>query len=513
VRKNFVGVVAEKPWQAMKAAAKLKVQWTPGDALPEQAGFYDYIRSQPSRDALIVDSGDVVRRMRDAVAVLRATYLHPYQMHGSLGSSCAVADVRNERATIWSSTQAAHALRSTAASVLGLQPEQVRVVFTRGSGCYGINGADTVAYDAAVLSQAVGRPVRVQLSRKDEMAWENYGLAAVIEQAAALDASGNILAWDHESWSVTRGGRPGANLPGNVVTGMLLGFPPAAFAARSPAPPPTTFNNGGNAAPSYVRGCVGSACGGTGTVESESVLTHTIQSPFFTGPLRSPSRLQNTFAHESFMDELAAGVGADPIDYRLRHLSDPRLIEVVHAVRKASGWETHSSPFGGSSPSGRARGRGVACVLYEGDNGYCAMVAEVEVDQETGAIAVTRLVTAQDCGPISSPDGMKNQIEGGALQGLSRALGEEVTWSERAVTSNDWRSYRTLTLGSDVPVIESVLINRSDVAAMGAGETTITLVAAAVGNAIFDATGARLREVPFTPDRVKAALAVRATPL
>jgi nicotinate dehydrogenase subunit B len=152
-------------------------------------------------------------------------------------------------------------------------------------------------------------------------------------------------------------------------------------------------------------------------------------------------------------------------------------------------------------------------VLYEGDNGYCAMVAEVEVDQETGGIAVTRLVTAQDCGPISSPDGMKNQIEGGALQGLSRALGEEVTWSERAVTSNDWRSYRTLTLGSDVPVIESVLINRSDVAAMGAGETTITLVAAAVGNAIFDATGARLREVPFTPDRVKAALAVRATPL
>jgi CO/xanthine dehydrogenase Mo-binding subunit len=512
VKKNFVGVVADKPWQALKAAAKLQVQWTSGDALPEQASYYDSLRSQAARDALVVDSGDMMVRMRDALAVLRATYVHPFQMHGSVGTSCAVADVRNDRATIWSSTQAAHALRSTAAIILGLPPEQVRVVFTRGSGCYGINGADTVSYDAAILSQAVERPVRVQLSRKDEMAWENYGLAAVIDQAAALDGSGNILAWDHESWSVTRGGRPGANVPGNVVTGMLLGYPPAPFAPRSPAPAPTTFNNGSNAAPSYVQGCAGGRCGGTGTIRSERVLTHTIVSPFFTGPLRSPSRLQNTFAHESFMDELAAGVEADPIEYRLRHLSDPRLIEVVEAVRKASGWQTRPSPVA-QTVSGRARGRGVACVLYEGDNGYCAMVAEVEVELETGVIAVTRLVTAQDCGPISTPDGMKNQIEGGALQGLSRALGEEVRWDGREVTSTDWRTYRTLTLSADLPVIESVLINRHDVPAMGAGETTITLVAAAVGNAIFDATGARLREVPFTPDKVKAALEARATPL
>jgi CO/xanthine dehydrogenase Mo-binding subunit len=254
-----------------------------------------------------------------------------------------------------------------------------------------------------------------------------------------------------------------------------------------------------------VTGCAGGACGGTGTVKSERVLTHTIASPFFTGPLRSPSRLQNTFAHESFMDELAARVKADPIEYRLRHLRDPRLIDVVRAAAKAANWQARPSPGpGASGGTGISRGRGFATVLYEGDNGYCALVAEVEVDRATGRLRVTRLVSSQDCGPISSPDGMQNQVEGGALQGLSRALGEVVTWDQARVTSVDWRTYHSLTMGAEAPVIESVLINRPDEEAMGAGETTITLVAAAVGNAVFDATGARLREVPFTPERVKA---------
>jgi CO/xanthine dehydrogenase Mo-binding subunit len=509
VRRNFVGVVAEKPWQAIQAAGRLAISWTPGVALPPQAGFYEFMRRQPSRDALVVDSGDVDRRMQEAAAVVTATYLHPYQMHGSVGSSCAVADVAGERATIWSSTQAAYPLRSASARLLGLRTENVRVVFMRGSGCYGINGADTVAYDAALLSQAAGRPVRVQLSRSDEMTWENYGLAYVVDQRAALDSAGDVVAWDCESWSPTLGGRPGYDTPGNVITGMLAGFEPAAFAPRAPAPPPTTFNNGSNAAPSYVTGCVGGSCGGTGRVRSERVLTHTIRSPFFTGPLRSPNRLQNTFAHESFMDEIAAQVKADPIAYRLRHLQDRRLIDVVNAAAKAAGWQPRPSPAPGRSPTGVASGRGFACVLYEGDNGYCAIVAEVDVDQESGRLSVRRLVSSQDCGPISSPDGMRNQIEGGALQGLSRALGEEVTWDDRKVTSVDWRSYHSLTLGMDVPRIESVLINRPDEEASGAGETTITLVAAAIGNAIFDATGARVRQVPFTPERVKAAIDAR----
>jgi CO/xanthine dehydrogenase Mo-binding subunit len=269
------------------------------------------------------------------------------------------------------------------------------------------------------------------------------------------------------------------------------------------------FNNGSNTAPSYVTGNVGGRSDGTGTIKSERVLSHGIRSPFWTGPLRSPERLQNTFAHECFMDEIAAELKADPVEYRLRHLSDPRLIEVVKAAAKAANWQARPSPRPATRRSGVASGRGFACVLYEGDIGYSALVAEVDVNQNTGALVVKRLVVSSDTGPISNPSGLRNQLEGGALQGLSRALGEEVTWDDQKITSVDWRTYRSLPLGFAVPKIESVLINRFDVEAMGAGETSITVVAAAIGNAIFDATGARIRQIPFTPERVKAALAAR----
>ena len=506
VRKNFVGVVTEKPWQALQAARALKVQWNAGSTLPSQRDLYDWMRRQPSRDALVVDSGDIDGTLGRARTVLKATYLHPYQMHASMGTSCAVADVRADRATVWSPTQSAYPTRSGVAMLTGLPLDNVRVVFTRGSGCYGINGADTVSFDAALLSQAVGKPVRIQLTRKDEMAWENYGLAYVIDQRIGLDANGTIIAWDYDAWLPSLGGRPGYDAPGNVITGSLLGFDPAGVSPRAATPPTGTLRNGSNAAPSYVAGCIGASCAGAGTVKSERVRTHTIRSPFFTGPLRSPSRLQNTFAHECFLDEAAAAAKADPIEYRLRHLRDQRLMEVIREAGKAANWEARPSPQSRTSRSGMARGRGVSAVAYEGDNGYVAMVAEIAVDQASGRITVTRLVVAQDCGPISNPDGMKNQIEGGALQGLSRALGEEVTWDDQHVTSVDWRSYHSLTLGFDVPVIESVLINRTDVEATGAGETAITIVAPAIGNAIFDAIGVRLRQVPFTAERVRAAL-------
>jgi CO/xanthine dehydrogenase Mo-binding subunit len=291
-----------------------------------------------------------------------------------------------------------------------------------------------------------------------------------------------------------------------VITGTLAGFEPNVVASRAAADPTGRFDNGSNAAPSYVAGCVGGACGGTGTVANERVLTHTVNSPFYTGPLRSPARLQNTFAHECFMDEVAAHLRADPVEYRLRHLRDPRLREVLMAAAQAAAWQPRPSPAPGIARTGVARGRGIACVLYEGDNGYCAMVAEVEVDQRTGSVSVRRLVMGHDCGPMSNPDGVRQQLEGGALQGMSRALVEEVTWDDQKVTSVDWRTYRSLPLGFRIPVMECVLINRTDVPAMGAGETSITLSAAAIGNAIFDATGARLREVPFTAERVKRAL-------
>jgi nicotinate dehydrogenase subunit B len=503
VKRNFVGVVAEKPWQAQQIAEGLRVEWTGGTPLPDQSRFYESLRSQPARDTMVADSGGVPEALAGAARVLRATYLHPYQMHGSLGSSCAVADIRGEGGTLYSATQGVWYQKQTAAMVLGLKPENIRVIFKRGSGCYGLNGADTVTYDAALLSQAVERPVRVQLSRRDEMAWENFGYAFVIDQTAGLDEQGNIVAWDHESWAPTLGNRPGANQPGNVITGYLVGFEPAPFQPRSPAPPPGAYNNNQNAVPSYLAV-------GTGTVRRGRVLTHNTRSPLWTGPLRSPWRLQNTFAHESFMDELAVAAGADPVAYRVRHLRDPRLIETLQAAARAAGWEARPSPRPGNARTGVVSGRGAASCLYEGNNGYTAMVVEVEVNQDTGAVAVKRIFAASDTGPISNPDGLRNQVEGGALQGLSRALLEEVTWDNEKVTSFDWRTYRSLPLGFDVPEIQTVLIHRTEGEAMGAGETSITVIAAALGNAIFDATGARVRQLPFTPERVKAALEARA---
>jgi len=508
VKKNFVGVVAEKTWQAMQIAKALNVTWSPAPELPKQETFYDHLRNQkPTRDTLLVNSKDVDQKLSEAATVVKATYFHPYQMHGSVGSSCAVADVQGDKATVWSPTQGVWHQRATLAMLLGLKPENVRVIFRRGSGCYGINGADAVTYDAALLSQAVGKPVRTQLTRKDEMAWENYGFAFVMDERAGLDAQGNIVAWDHEAWSPVLGNRPVYTYPGNVITGFLAGFQPEEFKARSPAPEPTSFSNNSNAIPSYVVGHVGGADHGAGTIKSERALLHNVVSPFWTGPLRSPQRLQNTFAHESFMDELAARAKADPVEFRLRHLSEPRMLDVVKAAAKTANWDARPSPKPRpTSAAGIASGRGISCVAYEGDNGFSAMVAEVEVDLATGKLTVKRIVVSVDAGPISNPDGLRNQCEGGALQGMSRALGEEVTWDDHNVTSIDWRTYHTLPLGFAIPKIEVVLLNRPDQPATGAGETAITVVACAIGNAIFDATGARVRQVPFTPERIKAAL-------
>jgi CO/xanthine dehydrogenase Mo-binding subunit len=436
-------------------------------------------------------------------------------MHGSIGASCAVADVKAGSATVWSPTQGVYPQRDSCAMLLGMKPDQVKVIYTRGSGCYGINGADTVSYDAALMSQAVGRPVRVQLSRKDEMVHENFGLAFVVDQRVGVDRAGNIVAWDYEAWSPLRGGRPGYSQPGNQITGFLAGFQPAAFVPQSPAPPPKgPLANGSNVVPSYVTGTIDGVAGGTGNVKCERMLSHVVASPFWTGPLRSPSRLQNTFAHECMLDEVAAAVKADPVEYRVRHLRDPRLKAVLQAAAKAANWQTRPSPNPRNLEPGTgnrvAQGRGAACVLYEGDNGYCGMVAEVDVHLDTGVVDVKRLVMAVDAGPISNPDGLRNQAEGGALHGMSRALFEEVTWDNEKVTSLDWRSYRTFPVGFKIPKIETILINTLEAEANGAGETSITVTAAAIGNAIFDATGVRVRQVPFTPERVKISLSSRA---
>src|SRR5262249_11500951 len=241
-----------------------------------------------------------------------------------------------------------------------------------------------------------------------------------------------------------------ATTPGNIVTGALVGFPTPPLVPAAGITP-TSYANGGNAASSYGAGVIVGTGQGTGTIRSERVLTHTIASPFFTGPLRSPNRLQNTLANESFIAEVAALVKADPVQYRLRHLSDFRLIDVLDAAAQAAKWDPRPSPKPGNPRTGVVTGRGIACVLYEGDNGYSALVAEVAVDQESGEIVVKRLVASQDSGPVSNPDGLRNQMEGGALQGMSRALREEVRWIDQLITSADWRSYPVYKFGEFVP--------------------------------------------------------------
>jgi CO/xanthine dehydrogenase Mo-binding subunit len=505
-RKDFVGVVAETQFAAQQAARRLVCKWQPGPTLPPQETFFDHMQRQPSHDELSIDSGDVVHVLARAHRVLRARYTYPYQMHGSLGTSCAMADVKSDSATIWSPTQSVYPTRNCIATLLNMPPDSVRVIFVRGSGCYGLNGADAVSFDAAILSQAVVRPVRLQYTRQDEMMWENFGNACVIEHRVGLDQDASIIGWDRENWVANRGSRPGYDKPGNIVSGMLLGYEPAPMKPTAAKPPTRKLRNGSNTVPEYVGGCAGGVCNGSGTVKSERVLTHTVESPFYTGPLRSPLRIQNTFANECFLDELAAAVNADPVEYRLRHLRNERVRGVLQAAAKAAKWEAPPAHVTPLTIHGESMGRGVACVAYEGDNGYAALIADVAVNVQTGEVRPVKFTIAIDCGPISNPDGLRNQIEGGILQGMSRALVEEVTWDAKRVTSVDWEGYTSLRMDYAMPSIETVFVVPENVSATGAGETSITVTPAAIGNAIFSATAARLRHLPFTPARVLAAM-------
>lgn len=515
VKKDFVGVVADTQWHAIQAAAALNVTWTDGVTLPDQSTLYNWMTQQPSADSYTVNSGDVPQMLKAAAKTFSAQYTHPYQMHGGIGPSCAVADVRggsgsSASATIWCHSQGVYPQRDSVAQVLGIPNGNIRVTFVEGSGCYGLNGSDSVAYDAAILSQGVGAPVRVQYSRSDEMtAGESFGPAYVVKLQAGVDSQGQLITWNYEGWSLNKGNRPNATTPGNIISGSLAGFPTPAVVPTATPTVPTTFSNNGNMVCNYVTGVVaGKPPGGTGTVASQSVLNHTVASPFFTGPLRSPARLQNTFANECFIDEVASALNMDPVQYRLRHLSDPRLIAVVNAAASAANWMTRASVKQATAPTGVVSGRGFACLLYEGNNGYSALVAEVTVDTATGIVTVTKLTTAIESGPISNPDGMKNQTEGGVMQGMSRALFEEMQWDSGSgsVVTADWRRYPVYRWGYPIPVLNTVLINNPTVSPTGAGECAITIAAAAIGNAIFDATGVRMRTIPFSPTNVLAAL-------
>ncbi|HET7764759.1 MAG TPA: molybdopterin cofactor-binding domain-containing protein [Burkholderiales bacterium] len=484
VKGNFVGVVADREEQAIRAARALKVRWTQAVELPKMEDMPAFTRGTPGRPRVLATSGDVEAALSGTAKSLRAQYYVPHQMHGSIGASCAVASVTPEGATLWSPTQSSFNLRDAVALVLGMPRDKVRLVWIEGSGCYGHNGADDVTADAALMSQAVGRPVRVQWMRHDEHGNEPKGAAMVMEVAGALDPRGNVAAWDYQVWSPGHAGRPAANGPGNTLAGAQLGLPDNLAPAGADR----------NARPTYV-------------FPNSRVRLHLLQSTVLrVSSLRGLGSPQNTFANESFIDELAHAAGADPIEYRIRHLKDERAIAVLESVAKLAQWSPRPAPRGGRD-AGPAHGRGVAFVHYDNYSGYVAIALQVRVERATGKVSVERVAAAHDCGLIVNPDGLRNQIEGNIVQTLSRALLEEVKFDTEKVTSIDWQRYPILRF-SDVPEdIAITLINRPDKPSVGAGEPAAAPVMAAVANAIFDATGVRLRSVPFSAERVKAALA------
>jgi CO/xanthine dehydrogenase Mo-binding subunit len=389
-----------------------------------------------------------------------------------------VAEVRDGVVTVWASSGGVYPLRGALAELLELPPERVRVIHMEGAGAYGQNGSEDVAADAALLARATGRPVRVQWSRADEFVGEPKAAAMLLDVQAGLDEEGRVVAWDYHAWSSTHANRPRQAL--SLLAGQEM-------REQLPLPGPFFFGGERNAPTNY-------------TVAEQRITMHYIaHPPLRTSSMRSLGATGNTFANESFMDELAAVAEVDPLTFRLRHLDDPRGRAALEAAAHAAGW-------GGPLPPGE--GRGLAFARYENDAAYVAMVAHVAVDEASGALRVRRITVAHDCGLIVNPDGVRNQVEGNVLQALSRALKEEIHFDVHGQTSLDWDSYPILTF-SETPELDIVLLNRPDEPPIGAGEPATVAVAAAVANAVYAATGARLRQVPFTPRRVVAALAVR----
>ncbi len=478
-RGNFVAVVAGEEIDAMRAAQRLRVTWRETADLPPMGDLHAWMRSQPVRDEVVTQRGDVGATLAGASARLRAAYAQPFQAHASVGPSCAVAELRDGLLTIWCSSQGIYPLRAALADLLGMPPERIRVIFLEGAGCYGHNGADDVAADAAVLAcELPGQPVRVQWSREDEFAWEPKGPAMLMELSGGLDDEGRIVAWEYQAWSPTHARRPRRAL--DLLAGQLI--------RGEGLPDPPFFLGGDRNAPTNY------------TLPNSRVTMHLLaRMPLRSSSLRSLGATANTFANESFMDELAVLAGADPLAFRLRHLDDPRAHAVLEAAAERAGW-------GDSLPHGQ--GLGLAFARYENDEAYVATVAHVAVDEATGAVRLLRVVVAHDCGLIINPNGLRNQIEGNVIQSASRALKEEVRYDETGVTSLDWDTYPIITF-SEVPSVEIVLIDRPEEPAVGAGEPATTTTAPAIANAIYAATGARVREAPFSRERVRAALAAR----
>jgi nicotinate dehydrogenase subunit B len=476
---NFIGVVAEREEQAIKAAERLQVTWEETTDLPPMERLYDWMRAQPATEHVVAESGDAESAMRSAAKRVHAVYEQPFQAHASIGPSCAVAEEKDGLLTVWASSGGVYPLRDALADLLGMPAERIRVIHMEGAGAYGQNGSEDVAADAALLARAVGRPVRVQWSRRDEFIGEPKAAPMVMEVTAGLGDDGRIVAWRYDVWSPSHTNRP------RTALGLLAG---REIREQAPPPTPAYFMGGARNAPTNYA------------LPNQHIMIHSLaEAPLRTSSMRSLGGAGNTFANESFMDELASAAEMDPLAFRLRHLDDPRGRDALEAAARTAGW-------GEALPAGE--GRGLSFARYENDQAYVATVAHVAVDEATGAVRVRRIVVAHDCGLIVNPDGVRNQVEGNVIQALSRALKEEVRFDAGGQTTVDWEGYPILTF-SETPELEIVLINHPDEPSLGAGEPATVTVAAAVANAIFAATHARLRRVPFTPERVRAALAAR----
>jgi nicotinate dehydrogenase subunit B len=468
---NFLGVVAPDEWAAIRAAKELKTTWSEWEGLPGSEDLDRHVRNSAlDRDETIVNKGDPATALPRTAKQLSALYVWPFQSHASLGPSCAVADARPEGTTIWTSSQGTYGMRTSFSRIFGIPEDKLRVIFLDGSGSYGGNGNDDAAAEALVLSRAVGKPVRVQWMREDEHAWDPKGPPQVLELRGGIDAENRITGWETQMW-----------LPMNIQGNRPLVSVDAAGITQPHGQGAGLMSQNGD--PPYAASNV-------------RVVVHWLKStPLRPSNLRAPGKVANVFAVESFTDELAAAAGLDPIEFRLKGLTDPRAIDVIKRAAEMIGWEGRPSP-NRRTASKVLTGRGFAYVRYKQAENYVAIAMEVAVDRATGKIKVRRVTCAHDGGLIINPDGLRNQIEGSILQTLSRTLHEEVKFDRSRVTSVDWVSYPILSL-PEVPSVEVALIDRPTLPPLGAGEASTAPVAAALANAVFDATGVRLRRVPL----------------
>jgi CO/xanthine dehydrogenase Mo-binding subunit len=478
---QFIGVVAEREEVAVTAVDKLAAAaaWAERATLPDSARLPEFLRAQPAEDIEIDACADPTAE-RSAVQTMSASYSRPYLAHASIAPSCAVARWDGSEVTIWSHSQGIFRLRDAVAGALGLAAAQVAVHHVESAGSYGHNGADDAAFDAVLLARAVpGRPVQVQWSRSDELSWAPFGPAMAIDLRAGLDANGRVVSWHHEVWSGGHTSRPGyAGTPGLLAAAHVLGGSELVPATDPPA------SRGG-----LVRGALPLY-----EFADRRVLGHRVLAmPLRTSALRSLGTHANVFAAECFLDELAQAQGSDPVAYRLSYLTDPRARAVIEAASARAHWSDWVPTEG--------RGHGIGFARYH-SGAYCAVVATVELDRE---VRVRRLTIAVDVGRAVNPDGVANQIEGGAIQAASWTVRERVTFDRTRVTSTTWETYPILRF-SEVPVVDVEIISRPEEPSVGAGEVAAGPTAAAIGNAVADGLGVRIRELPLTPETVIAAL-------